>query len=155
MQRADASQLRLQRARRIAADQLQAFDAVDAALHLDRLDLVELGRVGGDDQLAAFAVRHAVRGAEFVQHAPAAHAVARAQRAGRVIHAGMDDLAVARGRAGADGRFRLRHHHLVALARGGAGHRQADHAGSDHQDLHAASGLVAVSELRVIRLETA
>ncbi len=134
---------------------LQAFDAVDAALRFDRLDLVELGLVGGDDQLAAFVMRHAVRGAKFVQHAPAAHAVARAQRAGRVVHAAMDDLAVARGDAGADGIGRFRHHHLVALARHCARHRQADHAGSNHQDLHAGvlsrrRGRVCFTELPLI-----
>ena len=137
MQRADAGELRLQRARRVAADQFQAFDAVDVALLLDLLDLVELRRIGGHDQLAAFAVRHAVRDAEFVQHAPPAHAVASAQGAGGVIHAAMNDLAVARGNAGADGVRRLGHHHLVALVRGRARHRQTDYAGSDHQDLHA------------------
>ena len=41
----------------------------------------------------------------------------------------MHDLAVARGNAGADGGGRLGHHHLVALARGRARHRQTDHAG--------------------------
>jgi len=101
-------------------------------LHFDRLDLVELGLVGNDDQLAAFAMRHAMRGAEFVQHSPPAHAVAPAQGAGGVIHAGMDDFAVARGNAGADGVRRLGHHNIVALARGRARHRQPDHAGSNY-----------------------
>ena len=54
----------------------------------------------------------------------------------------MDDLAVARGNAGSDGAFRLGHNHLMAAAGGRAGHGQTDHAGSDHQDLHAALCLV-------------
>ena len=47
--------LRLDRARRVAADHLQALDAVDSPCASDRLDLGELGLVGRDDQLAAFA----------------------------------------------------------------------------------------------------
>ena len=31
----------------------------------------------------------------------------------------------------------LGHHHLMAALRQGARHRQADHAGADHQALHA------------------
>ena len=49
----------------------------------------------------------------------------------------MDHLAVARGHAVADGVGRLRDDDLMALARGRARHRQPDHAGADHQDLHA------------------
>ena len=152
VQRADAGELRLQRARGIAADQFQALDAVDAALHLDLPDLVELRLVGGDDELAAFAMRHAMRDTEFVEPAPPAHAVAPAQRAGGVIHAAMDDLAVARGNAGTDGVRRFGHHHLVALARGRARHRQPDHAGSDHQDLHAAFCLDDIGSKRFMQL---
>ena len=152
MQRADARQFRLQCARRVGPDQFQAFDAVDGALLLDLPDLVELGLVGGDDQLAAFAMRHAVRGAELVQHAPPGDAVAPAQGAGGVIHAAMDDFAVARGNAGADGARRFRHHHLVALARGRARHRQPDHAGTDYQDLHKAYCLDRVGKKRFLQL---
>ena len=56
----------------------------------DGLDLGQFRLIGGDDELAAFAVRHAVRRAEVVEHAPAAHAVDRAQRVGRIIKAAMD-----------------------------------------------------------------
>ena len=49
----------------------------------------------------------------------------------------MDDLAVARGDAGADAGRCFRHHHVMAIARGGTGDGQADDTGTDHQDLHA------------------
>ena len=109
----------LHRARRVAADQLKPFDAVDRRPAWRCLSiLARSASLGRDDQLAAAPVRHAVRGAEFVEHAPAAHAVPRAQRAGRVVHAGMDHLAVARGHAVADAVGRLRDDHLMAGERG-------------------------------------
>jgi hypothetical protein len=40
----------------------------------------------------------------------------------------------------------------VALARGRARHRQTDHAGSDHQDLHAAFCLDGVASKRFMEL---
>ena len=46
----------------------------------------------------------------------------------------------------------LRHHHLVALARGRARHRQPDHAGTDHQDLHRAYCLDRVGKKRFLQL---
>src|SRR5262249_61133363 len=95
-------------------DDLYAFHAVDLRLLVDRREPFALARVGGDDELAAFAVRHAVRGAEIVEHAPSARAVVRAPRSGRIIKPRVDDLAVARGDAGADAGGRLRHHHVMS-----------------------------------------
>ena len=92
-QRTDAEQLFLHGARGIAADHLDALDAVALRLRHDGLDLGELGLVGGDDQLAAFAMVDAMRGAELVEQAPAAHAQQRAQRVGRIIETAVDDFA--------------------------------------------------------------
>ena len=59
-------QRRLHCARGRAVDHGEALDAVGLALLEDRFHLADLGVFGGDDQLAAFPVRHAVRGAELV-----------------------------------------------------------------------------------------
>ncbi len=132
----DARQFRLQRARRVAADHLQVLDAVGETLLVHGLDFLQLGIAGGDDQFSAFAVRHAVRGAKIVEQAPAARAVARAQRILRIIHPGVDDLAVARGDAGADGVGGFRDDDVVPGARRGARHRETDHSGANDQNLH-------------------
>ena len=77
-------------------DQLDAFDAVDPGLRKYRVEPRDLALVGGNHELGAFAVWHAVGGAEVVQHPPAARAVISTLRSGRIIEAGMDHLAVAR-----------------------------------------------------------
>jgi hypothetical protein len=66
------------RARRIAAKEFQALDAVDLALPGDGFDPGGLLLVHRDDQLADLSVRHAVAGEEIVQQAASAHAVLRA-----------------------------------------------------------------------------
>src|SRR5262245_42488831 len=131
MYRGDAGELRLEVARRVAADQGEALDAVGDTLRLDLLDLLDLGVPGGDDQLAALVVGNAVRGTIRVEQAPSVGAVKRAKRAGRVVDAAMDHLAVARGRAGADPFGGLGDDHLVTLECGGACNRQPDHARAD------------------------
>ena len=61
------------------------------------------------------------------------------KRAGRIIHAGMDHLAVARGHAVADAAGRFRDDHLMAGKRRRARDREADHAGADDENLHSLS----------------
>ena len=126
----------LHRARRRAVDQREAFDAVGLALLEDRLHLRHFGVFGGDDQLAALAMRHAVRGAELVHQPAAARTVIGAQRPGRVIHAAVDHLAVARRHAVADALGRLGDDDLMALERRRARDRKPHHAGADDQNLH-------------------
>ena len=121
--RGDAGKRRLETLGRGDVDNLDAFDAVELRLLIYRFQSLDFARVGGDDKLAAFAVRHAVRGAEFVEHAPAARAVIGAPRTGRIIKAGVDDLAVARGHPSADAGGGFRHHHVVAGVRRRAGNR--------------------------------
>jgi len=48
----------------------------------------------------------------------------------------VDDLAVARGNAGADRGGCFRDDHFVPRDRRGARDRKPDHARSDHEDLH-------------------
>jgi hypothetical protein len=66
VQRRRANDFRLQRPRRLAVDQREALDAVDLALFGDLLEFGDFGIVGGDDQLAELAGRHAVAGAVVV-----------------------------------------------------------------------------------------
>jgi hypothetical protein len=148
---ADAGKLRLERAGRIAADQLQAFDAVGLGLLADRLDLGQFGRVGGHDELAAFAMGDAVRGAKFIQHPPAAHTMSRPLRAGRIIKAAMDHLAVARGDAIGNAAGRLGHRDVVAAQRRVARDGKPDDAGADDQNLHRVSALVLFRAARYAR----
>ena len=122
-QRADAEQFRLQRARGIAADQFEPLDAIGLALHLERLDPGKFFRIGGHNELAALIMGDTMRGAELVEHAPAAGRVASPQRAGRIIDAGMDHLAVARRDAVADTAGRFGDDHFMAAQRRGAGDR--------------------------------
>ena len=124
-QGADARKLGLHGAGRIAADHLAAFDAVGLGLLEDGFDLGQFGLVGGHDELAAFAMGDAVRGAKFVQQPPAAHTMRGALRAGRIIEAAMDHLAVARGDAIGDAAGRLGNRDVVAGKRGSRARPQA------------------------------
>src|SRR6185437_10418753 len=56
---------------------------------------------------------------------------ARLEAAPRVVDAGMDDLAVARGGLEADAVFAFEHHDLDAGARQRPRHREPDHPGAD------------------------
>ncbi len=123
-------------ARRIAAKEFQSLDAVDLALLGNAFDLGGLLLIDRNDQLADLFVRHAMHVAEIVEHAPALHEVLRAQGTGRIIHAAMDHLAVARGDAIADASGRLRDDDLVAGQRGLTRDGKADHAGTDDENLH-------------------
>ncbi len=136
VQRGDAGERRLEPPRRGRIEHREPLDAVRLALPLDRGELHLFGRVRRDDQLAALAVRHVVRGAIGVKHAPPARAVDRAQRAGRVVHAGVDHLAVARGNAAADAGCLLGDDDIMAGERGRARNREPDDAGTDDQNLH-------------------
>jgi hypothetical protein len=136
MHRRDAGERRLEALGHRGIDDLDAFHAVDLRLLVDRLEPSDFVGIGGDDELAAFAVRHAVRGAKIVKHAPSARTVIRAPRAGRIIKPRVDDLAVAGRDASADAGGRLRHHHVMSGDGSHPRDRQPDHARSDHQHLH-------------------
>jgi hypothetical protein len=53
---------------RRALDDLDPFDPVDLRLLEDRLQALGFAVFGGDHELAGFAVRHAMRRAEVVEH---------------------------------------------------------------------------------------
>ena len=131
-----AVQRRLQLPRGIAREGLQIEHAIGFGVRPDRLQLFGfLGR-SGDDQLAAIAVRNAVLPAVFIERALAADAHPRHQAAGLVIDAGVDHLAVARGRDGADAFGRLQHDHLAARLRQPPCDRKTDHPRTDNDALN-------------------
>ena len=68
---------------------------------------------------------------ELAQHAVAGHAQSRLQAAGGIVHAGMDDLGIARRDAAADGVAGLQHHHLAPRERERAGGGQPYDARAD------------------------
>src|SRR5262249_6914401 len=109
-------------------NQLNVLAAIDLRLLEDLLDACRLLVIGGDDELAALAMRHAVGGAVVVEHPPRARAVQRAPGPGRIVEPGMDDLAVARGWHGADGIGGLRHDDLVPPERQLARAGEPDHS---------------------------
>ena len=131
-QRRGAMQVGLQPGRRIAAQELHALDAVGLGAALDRLQQLALLGVGGHDQLAAIAVRHAVLGTIGVELAAALDAGARHQAALGIVDAGVNDLGIARAGLGADAFRRLEHDDLTAGKGKGAGHGEAHHARADH-----------------------
>jgi hypothetical protein len=127
-----AFQRRLQGAGRVARQMLQVVDAVGAGTGGDGFEFVDLGRAGGDDQLAAAPVGNPAFGAVGIQLAPAGDAKPRLERAGRVVDAGVDHFAVARADAGAEGRFGFEDNHLAAPVGKLPCHGEADDTGADH-----------------------
>src|SRR3954464_8321446 len=106
-ERARAGERRLEPARVVWREEAQIVDAVRPRARFDRGELAGLKLVRRDDQLAAAFMGHAVAGAEFVKRAFPGDAEARHQAVFGIIDAGMNDLAVARGNAGADRLRRL------------------------------------------------
>src|SRR5260221_4240218 len=128
---AERGERRLDPAKRVGAEEFEILDAVRRRLGADALEQAELALLAGDDELAQPFVRHAALGAIGVEHLAAGDAGARLETTPRIIDAGMDDLAVARGGLEADAVFALQHHHLDAGARQRPRHREPDHPGAD------------------------
>src|ERR1700678_4248687 len=78
----------------------------------------------------------AVGSAKFVEYAPATRGVTGAERPGRIINTGMDDLAVARGHAVADAAGGLGDDHVVAANGRRTGDRKPDNACANNENLH-------------------
>ena len=108
-----------------------------AALRARALQCGHLRLVGGHHQLAAIAVRHAVRLAVGVEQAPALDAELRLEPIGRRVQPGMDDLAVARAGDRADGVERLDDDDLAAAQSQRACHGEPDHPGADDDAIDA------------------
>ena len=134
-------EVRLERPRLGPVQQDEALHAVRLALVADRGDLARLRRVRRHDQLTAGAVRDPVALAEVVEHPPPGHAVARPQRAGGIVHAGVDHLGIARRDAGAEGVGRLGDHDLVPAQGERPPDRETDHARADDENIHREAAL--------------
>ena len=134
-ERSGAGELGLERLGAGGVPELEIGDAVLGCFLLDAVELGQLVLAGGDDQLAAIAVRDATAAAVVVEPPLALDAEPRLQAAGRVVDAGMDDLAVARAGLAADQLVALQEDHLAPGLGQGAGDRKADHAGADHDGL--------------------
>ena len=132
---------RLERPGLRAAQPDEIVDAVRLRLVFERRKLGDLALRGGDDQLAATPMRHAVIPAEPVEHGVAVDAQPRLGEACRVIDAGMDDLAVARAHPRADRVFGLDDDDLAAGARERAGDRETDDARADDETIDVTSRL--------------
>ena len=76
-------------------------------------------------------MRHTVRGAELVEHPRAFDTVLRLQRAGRIVDARMNDLAVVRARTHAGPRLLLEDAHATATAGDGKRRGQSHYAAAD------------------------
>jgi hypothetical protein len=74
--------------------------------------------------------------AVFIERLLAADAHPGHQAAGLVIDPGVDHLAVARGRDGADAFGGLQHDHLAACLREPPGDRKTDHPRTDNDALY-------------------
>ena len=122
---------RLQRARRLARQQLQIVDAIGFGMRPDRLQFFGFAWRRRHDQLAAIAMGNAVVAAILVERALAADAHLRHQAAGAVIDAGVDHLAVAGGGDGADALSGLEHDHFAARLGQPPCDREPDHPRSD------------------------
>ena len=112
-------------------DQLEPLDAVFNPLGSQRFERRNLARVMSDDQLSAAPMRDTVRGAELVNQARALDAMLRLQRAGRVVDARMNHLAVVGARRHARTRLLLEDAHAMAAPRDRQRRRQSHHAAAD------------------------
>ena len=131
-QQADmAGERRLQPRQIGAFEQREVFDAIGFGAGFDRQNLRALRLVGGDENLAAAPERHAMIFAEAIEHLPSLDAGPRLQRSRRIIEAGMDDLAVARGYAAADAALRLDDDDLASGHGERAADGEPDHTGAD------------------------
>ena len=118
----------------------QTHDAVGAAVFGKMFELCYLVRVLSHHKLAAIPVRHAVRGAEFVQHAVARHAQPRFQRARRIVNARMDNAAISRAGAHAELGRLLDKKHIAPALRNRARHGATHHAAADDDNVCAIHG---------------
>ena len=131
-----AVQRRLQGPRGFAGEGLQIEHAIGLGMGPDRLQLQGFLRRGCNDEFAAIAMRNAVIGAVLVKRLLAADAHPRHQAAGRIVDAGVDDFAVARGGNRADPLRRLQNDDLAAGLGQPTGDGETDHAGTDNDTLN-------------------
>ena len=132
-----AFQIGLERHRLGRAHEPHALHAVGFGAPLDLGELLALGFVGGDDQLAAIEMRHAVRLAVGIEKPPTGHAGARHQAPLGIVDAGMDHFGIARRGLGADRLGGLDDDDLTAGKGEGPRYREPHDAGADHDAIDA------------------
>jgi hypothetical protein len=150
-QRRHRVHVRLARRHEGAIHQAQPLHTVGLALGLDGFERGDSGLVLRHDDLAAARVRHAEGGTELIEPAVAVDAVPRLERARRVVHAGVNHLAVVGARAHARPRLALEHAHAAATAGDGQCGGEADDAGADDRGIdgfHLISWLVGAAAVR-------
>src|SRR5262249_22221951 len=115
MERAHAVELRFE-GHGLRFRQLFELDAVARGSGFDLRELGELSLGRCDDQLAATAMVYIPGLAVLVELVAPGDAEARLERAARIVDAGMNDLAIARAGAGAEGIRRLEDQRFTAVA---------------------------------------
>ncbi len=103
---------------------------------MNGFDLPRLAVGCRDDQLAALEMWHAPRLEIIIKLPPALDAHAMAQAVGRVIHAAMDDLGIARGCLRADPVAGFEHDDIPPRASELGGYRQPYRAGAYDKDIN-------------------
>src|SRR6185312_12276915 len=136
----DAAQLGLLAPDRLGIEEEEIGGTVGGGLGLDLMQQRNLLLGGGDDPFAGAAVAEAAARAVRIERLAAGDAERRLEAAGRIIEAGMDDLAVAARGAGADRFRRLEQHDLASGERQRAGRGEADDPRSYDDALDAVHG---------------
>ena len=137
VERGDAGEARLQMSRLVPLHPGQPLDTVGEAAGQDRFEGGALLLTGGDDELAAEPVGHAVAVAERDEAAAALDAVAGTDRTRRVVHPAMDHLGAAGRDARADALGRLGDDHRSPAQGQRPRDREPDHSRSDDERFHA------------------
>jgi len=134
---AHADDMRLDLPESLLADQLEPLGPVCHAPAIQLLEPRHLLGAGRDDHLAADLGLDRPFLTVRLQRSGAVDAEAGLQRAGRVVHPGMDDAAVAAGLVLGDVGFLVEDGNPQGRMpeRQGAGDRQADDPGSDNRDV--------------------
>src|SRR5205807_1366059 len=130
VKRRRARELRLERLSRRAVEPRE-LDAVGLRRGGDAGEARQLGIGRGDDELFAAPMRNGAPGAELVEPLTPSDAQLRLERARRIVDAGVDHLAVARTRPGAEARGGFEDQHLAPGERQLPRHREAHDAGAD------------------------
>ena len=131
MQRGDAVHRRFHVAHARKVHGCEIGHAIGSSLCQDFVQLSNLRRRSGDDQLAAALVADAMIGAIGVELLPARHAQPRLERALGIVDAGVNDFRIARTGVRAYGAFGLKHNDFAPGHGKGTGHGKTHHPGAN------------------------
>ena len=115
---------------------MQIIATIDGPLAGHPFNGGHFGLVGGDNQLATAAERHAMAFEVGIKHYAAGHAQAGFQAAFGIIQSGMDHFGIARRGFRPDAFGLFDHHHRTSRECDGACHRQAHHARTNHHRIN-------------------